>query len=108
MESDRFPRDVRENSQNSPIMPGVRRGACAEVCERWYRRAVLMSDRWNSPAEGGRLELRQTRAAFVPELPQSAELPRELSSSASFQFLLLFLALRPESESLWESSFRFL
>lgn len=46
-------------------------------------------------------------ACCLPEPPQSA-LSRELSSSASFQFLLLFFAFSPESESLRESCFRFL
>lgn len=40
---------------------------------------------------------------------QSPELSSELSSPAAFQFFLLFfIEFGPESESLWESCFRFL
>lgn len=46
-------------------------------------------------------------ACWLPEPPQYA-LSRELSSSASFQFLRLFFTFSPESESLRESCFRFL
>lgn len=70
---------------------------------------VDVRQRQKSRAEEGRLKLRQTRAGLVlPDLAQSAELSRELSSSASFHFLLLLFALSPETESLRESCFCFL